>query len=207
MFKLIKNTLQTILWIIFPKRPDADRVDQIDLTEFVKKTRPQHFFGVTALLLFSDEEVRACIHELKYHQNQQALNLLGSVLNQQLKKIKSEVIVIPIPLSKARHRSRGYNQAYLLAKAGSQNIPYISIKSECLIRVKDTKSQIGLNKLERQKNIKGAFVTTSDCPEAINGKHVILLDDVVTTGATLGEAKAALLPHHPASITCLALAH
>ena len=72
-------------------------------------------------------------------------------------------------------------------------------------RVRDTRPQTELARNERISNMRKAFIIKQ--PQQIVGKHIVLLDDVTTTGATLHAAKAALLLHHPASVTCIALAH
>ena len=78
------------------------------------------------------------------------------IQNEEFNKIsKSNLILVPIPLSKAKYKKRGYNQAEILAKELSKkfDLPVL----DCLIRVKETKSQVNLNKKERKENIKGAF--------------------------------------------------
>ena len=75
------------------------------------------------------------------------------------------------------------------------------------MKIKDTPAQTSLTKHERLNNLTGAYECTSEAAVSIAGKDLVLLDDVITTGATLREAKAALLPHKPKSIICVALAH
>ena len=93
-------------------------------------------------------------------------------------------LIVPIPLSDSKLRKRGYNQAEILAFELSKrlNIP----RKNLLKRVKDTKSQFKLTKKEREKNIKGAF--SRNQKSVIRNQNVFLIDDVVTSGATLLEA-------------------
>jgi predicted amidophosphoribosyltransferase len=73
--------------------------------------------------------------------------------------------------------------------------------------VRDTKPQTSLKKKERKKNLQGAYVYVADPHLPVAGKHLILIDDVTTTGTTLAEAKWALKRANPASILCVAIAH
>lgn len=107
-----------------------------------------------------------------------------------VKACQTEVVLVPIPLHKARYRKRGYNQASILAKKLSQKlgIPVV----EMLERRKNTKSQITLSLEERKTNISGAFtLKCSDKKEAT----VFLIDDILTTGSTLAEAAGVLKRH------------
>ncbi|HEY59107.1 MAG TPA: ComF family protein [Anaerolineae bacterium] len=90
-------------------------------------------------------------------------------------------IIIPVPLSEKRKRSRGYNQASRLAKPIAKSLmkPFLP---EGLIKEKETKSQVGLSFEERKKNVTGAFSANSDI---VNSRNILLVDDVITTGATL----------------------
>lgn len=105
-------------------------------------------------------------------------------------------VVIPIPLHEKRLRQRGYNQAYELGRGllqYSDNLDnqrlLITINDRLCQRIKSTAAQSGLGKSDRQKNVAGAF---SIAPEIANYRHVAILDDVVTTGATVNALSRAL---------------
>lgn len=105
-------------------------------------------------------------------QNEQFMKLVESL----------EFVFVPIPLSSLKLRKRGYNQAEILAKALSKKL---KIPTQNLLkRTKETKSQFALKKEEREANIKGAFSLNSE----LKSVNIFLVDDVVTTGATLKEA-------------------
>lgn len=96
-------------------------------------------------------------------------------------------VFIPIPLSDAKLKKRGYNQAEILAKelAKKFNIPFQNI----LKRVRDTKTQVGLSNIDRKLNIKNAFgIKIKNQKSNLKNKNIFLVDDVVTTGSTLKEA-------------------
>jgi ComF family protein len=97
-------------------------------------------------------------------------------------------LVVPIPLGVKRLRERGYNQAALLARpfALALQLPY---RPRALKRIKETRTQVGLSIPQRRKNVEGAFEAD---PDIVSGKSVIVMDDVMTTGATLDEAGQAL---------------
>jgi ComF family protein len=98
-------------------------------------------------------------------------------------------VVFPVPLSRRRLRERGYNQAALFALplALGLNVPY---RPKALRRVRHTRSQVDLSWGERRENVSGAFAASSD---DVSGKTILLVDDVITTGATLNACASALL--------------
>lgn len=111
----------------------------------------------------------------------------GLIQNEGFQKaLEKNPVFVPIPLHSSKLKSRGYNQADILAKDLSQkfNVPVLHF----LERIKKTPSQVGLKREERLKNIKNAFIVKSDKKQEIREKYIFLVDDVLTTGATLSEA-------------------
>jgi ComF family protein len=98
--------------------------------------------------------------------------------------------LVPVPLAAARSRERGFNQSELLARelARRWNLP---VWTTVLVRARSTRSQTQLTPEQRRHNVRGAFKASSD--RGLRGQHVILVDDVVTTAATLNACAAALL--------------
>jgi len=90
--------------------------------------------------------------------------------------------LIPLPLFPAKEKRRGYNQATLLCK-GMAELMMIPVLEDVIIRPQHTETQTKKGRVERWKNMEGKFVLTK--PESIRNKHLLLVDDVVTTGATL----------------------
>lgn len=90
--------------------------------------------------------------------------------------------LVPVPLSRQRERQRGYNQSLFIAQ-GLADITGIAITRGCLLRTIHNKTQTRLGREERRKNVEGIFSVRH--PERLQGKHVLLIDDVMTTGATL----------------------
>ncbi len=113
------------------------------------------------------------------------------IQNEEFAQIQSlQLTFVPIPLSGTKFRKRGYNQAEILAKGLSKKFgfPVVNI----LRRVRETKSQFSLNKKERAENMAGAFGLRKRFESYIKNKNLLLVDDVLTTGATLSEAAKTL---------------
>lgn len=91
-------------------------------------------------------------------------------------------IIIPLPIHKRRERERGYNQSQEIAR-GIGDISSIKVRNNIVERSRYTVSQTKLTHTDRTKNVKGAFTLLH--PDAIRGKHVLLVDDIITTGATI----------------------
>lgn len=199
----MKRTLIKLFLLVFPEREDARVVRTLASDTLRKLYRPHHTDHVHTLLPFSDYHVRACVHEAKFHENEKAIQLLGGVLAHHLKNQQADAL-IPIPLSHKRERERGYNQVTRVAQAAHTNIKVVDT---VLYKHTDTKPQTKLDRKQRLKNVKDVFAVDKRHAHKIERKHILLVDDVTTTGATLKAAKAALLPLRPASITCIALAH
>ena len=98
-------------------------------------------------------------------------------------------LLIPVPLDKNKLKARGYNQSEELARELSK-VLQVSVVSDCLIKIKSTKSQMELSKEEREKNLEKAFKIKN--PEKISGKKIFLVDDVYTTGSTMQECTKVL---------------
>ena len=107
-------------------------------------------------------------------------------------------LVIPLPLHRKRQAQRGYNQALELARPVARQLG-ITLDHRNLIRQRATTPQQGLKASARRRNLQGAFVCRA--PEQLQGKHIALVDDVVTTGATVNEASRTLLQAGAASVS------
>jgi len=99
---------------------------------------------------------------------------------------QDDIFLVPIPLSSNRFKNRGYKQAEILAKALGKKFGFEVFNA--LERVKETRSQVGLDKKKRKENIAGAFKLKNKLENSIKNKNFVLVDDVLTTGATISEA-------------------
>jgi len=149
---------------------------------------------VSAYLYFSSgSAVQKIIHQIKYKNGSATAELLGELYAQQLKDsstFESCDVIIPVPLHKKRLRTRGYNQSDHFAK-GLSHIMNIPADCKNLIRITHNESQTSRSRFERFENVKGIFKVND--PAALTGKHILLVDDVLTTGATLEACAAVLL--------------
>lgn len=125
-----------------------------------------------------------------------------------LLRTTSPLLIIPIPLSKSRFRERTYNQSELIARAFASHctVGSVSVDTGMLIRTRNTEKQaLRSGRAEREENVRNCFAIPN--PDLIAGKRVILIDDVITTGATMREARKTLLDAGAQSVRCLAVAH
>jgi ComF family protein len=132
--------------------------------------------------------IQGLVHGLKYHDRFDHARLLGSLMAEALVRREVEMpdVVIPVPLHWRRLMKRGYNQAAVLAAAIARVVP-VPVEMSCAHRVRETADQIGMDAAARRRNVEGAFEVRRD----LSGLRVALLDDVMTTGATLGALAAA----------------
>ena len=141
--------------------------------------------GATAQFYFTKESLmQHLMHQFKYKRNKELGLQLGRIMGEQIRRsgrFEADAL-IPLPLFPAKEKRRGYNQATVLCEgmAETMNIPVLDT---VIIRPQHTETQTKKGRIERWKNMEGKFILSD--PEAIRNKHLLLVDDVVTTGATL----------------------
>ena len=146
--------------------------------------------------------LRKSINLLKYHNTKRLSKPLSEIILSM--DIPRADAVIPVPLYKDRLRQREFNQSALLAKYTAKNTG-MSLLVDCLIKLKDTRPQVGLTSRERRRNMKNAFGVEKK--DLIKGKDILLVDDVITTGATVRECSRVLKKAGAGNIYVMALAH
>lgn len=163
---------------------------------------PPAFKGLRSWAIFTGP-LRNAHHRLKYNRDVALGEMLARPLISLLNRLNWPVdIITAVPIGVARRAERGYNQATLLAVPVSLavGLPY---RSRALIKVLDTRSQVGLNVTERSDNIAGAFQGT---PKIVGGKNILIVDDVATSGATMHACAVALLSAGASQVFGLTLA-
>jgi ComF family protein len=140
--------------------------------------------------------LRELVHILKYQRVRSASPVLGRLLGQAVSRAElpaNAMLVVPVPLARGKQRARGFNQAEEIARSFVRSQPGRSIQLEAtlLTRTRETTSQTGLTRLQRQANLRGAFSVNR--PEKLRDRSILLVDDVMTTGATAGECARMLL--------------
>lgn len=161
----------------------------------------------TSVFYFTKESLlQHLLIQLKYKNNQEVGLFLGKKLGSELSKnfrFTNIDCMIPLPLSKEKLNFRGYNQATVICK-GIQEKWNIPINENAVIRKINTQSQTKENRVNRWQNMKDVFFVPE--PAALKGKHILLVDDVITTGATLEACGQAILEAGAASISIATVA-
>lgn len=176
------------------KLPKTDYHLQPDnkLEQFLAGRFP--FVRIASFTYFvKDGTIQALIHELKYRKNAKIGHYIGQLCGTHIEKspfIENIDIIIPIPLHPKRLKQRGYNQAQLLAE-GISSIVSKPVSCDNLIRKINNQSQTTQNKYQRWKNTDGIFDIIN--PSDFENKHVLLIDDVLTTGSTTESCVKTLL--------------
>ncbi len=142
-------------------------------------------FGAAYLLFGAGNKSQRIIHEIKYKSNLDLAILMGKQFGKKL--IQSDVFpkidfIVPVPLHPMKQHQRGYNQSDLFGKGLSESLN-IPLRTEVLLRKKMTSTQTKKSRMHRVENMAEAFFV--DTKEPWQGKHILLIDDVITTGATL----------------------
>lgn len=160
-----------------------------------------------AALTFRDP-IDAALKELKYRGDRRVARLLGGLLAAAAHHWEMPDVLIPVPLHAERVCSRGFNQSWLLAKHAGDWLDR-PVRRNWVSRTRATPSQTGLHAAERRRNVEGAFVVSPYAHEEIESlgvRRVALVDDVVTTGATLNAVRDALLEAGVSSVQRWAVA-
>lgn len=141
--------------------------------------------GATAQFYFTKESLmQHLMHQFKYKGNKELGMQLGKIMGEQIKKsarFEADALV-PLPLFAAKEKRRGYNQAAILCE-GMAEAMKIPVLDKIISRPQHTETQTKKGRIERWKNIEGKFILSD--ADAIKNMHLLLVDDVVTTGATL----------------------
>ena len=186
-----EDTVCTTCRLLLPKTGYEMHLDN-PLAQIFYGQMPFH--AVTAEFFFSKTgKVQHLIHGLKYHHCRENGIFLGQEIGKSLLKApdyQGVDFIIPIPLHPKKEKTRGYNQSHVIAE-GISEIMNIPIAEKCLVRSVFTDTQTKKSREERYQNVKDIFEVKNE--EKLAGKHVLLVDDVLTTGATLMSAGKALM--------------
>ena len=160
---------------------------------------PAALTAMRAALIY-EGPARQAILALKFRGQRRVAEPLGDLLADLC--IQQDIpidIVVPVPLHPTRKRQRGYNQAELLARRCGARLAR-PVRLDLVARRRATPPQTSLPAAERRRNVTDAFALAATAADALAGKHILLVDDVATTGSTLDAAAATLAQAQPASI-------
>lgn len=160
----------------------------------------QPILGVFSALYYHPENtVGAILNQLKYRQRKELGFFLGKILANELRSFTLDVdLILPVPLHATKLAKRGYNQSELLVQELSKQLA-IPMDTEHLIRIENTKSQTKKSRQERYKTMQNVFQVKEQ--EFVQGKSILLIDDVVTTGATMLSCAEVLFQSGVKSVT------
>lgn len=148
-----------------------------------------------------DDSIKPAILLLKDGTDGNAAYALGGALADRLRAegaSEGADMIVPVPMYRRDTFRRGFNQSALIAREVGRELG-IAVEERAVRKIKCTKAQKELNKLERALNLRGAFAADAD---KVKGKHILLIDDICTTGSTLRELTAVLLKSGAASVSC-----
>lgn len=150
-------------------------------------------------------QVARPIYSMKYFGNAEQGRTLGAVYANEIKDsgfFENIDLIVPVPLTRSRERERGYNQSFMIAN-GIADATGIKVEKRAMKRRMFAESQTHKNRWERRENVDGVFELRA--PERVTGRHILIVDDVITTGSTIMACASELLKAGGVSISVLTL--
>ncbi len=218
MLQNIKKLLLVIVDSILPPRTDFAIVKKLNpekIDALPKSGGVESLNWIHPLFYYKDNKVRAIIWELKYKENTKPINHIAKLIYEEIVAEVSDIVtfnndaeflLIPIPITETRRIERGYNQSEIIAKSILENdlARTLLYAPQWFQKIKDTPKQSrSESKQERMMNLIGCF----EADPRVEGKYIILIDDVVTTGSTLLEARNTLLSAGAREVLAFTVAH
>lgn len=155
--------------------------------------------------------IQQIMHHLKYDNRPEIGYFLGQIAGERLLGatcFEAPDFIVPVPLHRKKQRKRGYNQSLCIAQGIGLSFPNATVTDKILLKVEQTSSQTKKNRISRWENVKDSFSLSEQAKEnpQLHGKHFLLVDDVLTTGATLESCAHQLLKIPEASLSVAAIA-
>jgi competence protein ComFC len=199
-----------LLDIVFPRK-----FRPIQISSLLLLYSPEISTYIVSLFPYRQSMVKKSLFQLKYYGNLSSAKVFGDIIFSFLVEEMSDEIlfnnfsrplIIPLPASPSRLKTRGFNQCELLTNVLKNfNSNMFDVKENILCKPHDTKEQKKLSKRDREKNLRGSFTVLDTL--FVRGRDIILVDDVMTTGATLLEARQTLLLAGARTVQAITIAH
>lgn len=212
---ILSRAADFALETLIPKDPDIRQVERFGTLLIW----PQPVIGEHTecfyLSRYQNPFVQAALIEIKTRPNKKVATIIGKMLFEAVTRARrtSSVppLVLPIPITAKKKRERGWNQCELIldgflkatARAGQSSS--FEARKDILIKSRENADQVGMSRTQRFENLKDCFSVTDSA--LVAGRSVIVFDDILTTGATFGDARRALAEAGAAKIICVAIAH
>ncbi|MDO8523994.1 MAG: phosphoribosyltransferase family protein [bacterium] len=204
-----------LLDALVPEHDDVLRARSLSEKDIASLVHPRAAGAswISALLPYRDARVRALIRAIKYRGETALLEPIGVILGDYILEVIAEKrllsgwerpLLIPISSSPERLRKRDYTQAERIARATLTRLSGEATFAPGVLLREERKSQVSVERRRRLENMRGAFSVPH--PETVSGRFVILIDDVVESGATLEDARRALLSAGAKEVIAVALA-
>ena len=225
MENVIFNKINAVLRIVFsfmldtviPADVEIRHIEQLSPEEFVLRACEgctPHKNGtkddVISLFSYKNEIVRKALVEIKDRPNRKIASILGRLLYEglisELPVRAFPYLVLPIPITRAKRRERGWNQCELILKGlvRADRGKSFDVRTDVLKKIRATEDQVGKSRAERFENVKHSFAV--EYADAVRDRHVIIFDDILTTGATLADAHRAVTEAGAAHVICVSMA-
>lgn len=216
---------------LFPRSEELKRYENLTAEQFfatIKGVRPIPYIPngpnsishIQSLFKYNDPFIRQAVWQLKYRGDLNIARLFAEFLARELRSIAATyskygmskpLLFIPMPSSRKRRRERGWNQTFLIAEALKELTPaeLCEVRLDILVKTHHTVQQTKLSRRDRKENLSGCFgIDKKSRPTLdLNGRVIVLFDDVLTTGTTLREAAKALQEAGGAEMIGLTIAH
>lgn len=218
MLKSFRTFFENVLDYVLPPRSNFEIVKRLTPEKINTLAKSPKVLGedwITPLFHYKDPKVKAIVWELKYHENTLPLEQIGKLIYDEILSEISDIIIfdndasfliIPIPITNQRRSERGYNQSELIARSIIENdIEHTLLYApQWFSKIKETPRQShSESKYNRVMNLLDSF----EADERVEGKYVILVDDVVTTGSTMLEARKELMSKGAKKVLGFSIAH
>jgi competence protein ComFC len=218
--KIIEFILEYLIDTIVPPDQEVRKIECMAPGAFLREALNvpinEPIPGILHFLPYRSKIAKTAIVEIKNHENRKVARLLGSLLYDllyseitdfELFQNLERPLLLPIPITKRKKCKRGWNQCELILSALRQidSNKTFDVCFGLLVKIRENEDQVGKGRAARFKNLENCFFVQNK--KNLKGRDVIIFDDIVTTGATLSEAKRVLLTSGARKVICVAMAH